>query len=56
MEPYMCVSTFAESVASIRIGKTKDNYASVDCGAKVIATNKQAQVRHHMTFIQVTGC
>lgn len=45
-----------ESVASIPISKTKDNYASVDCGAKVIATNKQAQVRRRMRFEQVTGC
>ena len=46
-----------ESVASIPISKTKDNYASVDCGAKVIATNKQAQVRRHRRVILlVTSC
>ncbi len=30
-------------MANIPVSKTKNNYASVDCGAKVIATNPEAQ-------------
>ena len=36
----------ADSIASIPISKTKNNYASVDCGAKVTGTNHEARVSH----------
>ena len=35
---------FDEAIANVRISEAKNNYASLDCGAKVIETNPQAQV------------
>ena len=42
----MVLYFLADSIASIPISKTKNNYASVDCGAKVIGTNQEARVSH----------
>ena len=46
-EVILCLLT--DSIANIPISKTKNNYASVDCGAKVISTNQEARVSHVTT-------